>query len=353
MKTVNSFCGGSALVGCSLSGSEPGKRGSPVARISANRSAKAQKREAIAARDKLEAKNRELRSLLEEAAQSDWLVAKEKLIAGEAPAALAHLARAISYEPISTLAPETAVAALNDWRFPLPLATLRGHQGALFGAQFSPNGERIVTASSDNTARFWDTDTGKLLATLHGHEGPVYSAQFTPDGKRILTASSDKTARLWDTDSGKLLAALQGHEGFVYRAQFSPDGKRIVTASFDNTARLWETDSGKLLATLQGHERSVNSAQFSPDGKRIVTASDDETARLWTVLPPGAGAPPEWFRDFLHYLAHQRLNQDGELKWIPSTELATIHDRLAMAADGSSAEGETPYLRVLRHFVHE
>jgi hypothetical protein len=156
-----------------------GRAENPSARF-AKADAEAQKREAIAARDKLEAKNRELRSLLEEAAQSDWLVAKEKLIAGEAPAALAHLARAISYEPISTLAPETAVAALNDWRFPLPLATLRGHEGALFGAQFSPNGERIVTASSDNTARLWDTDTGKLLATLQGHEGPVYNAQFSP-----------------------------------------------------------------------------------------------------------------------------------------------------------------------------
>jgi hypothetical protein len=47
--------------------------------LNAKADAEAQKREAIAARDKLEAKNRELRSLLEEAAQSDWLVAKEKL----------------------------------------------------------------------------------------------------------------------------------------------------------------------------------------------------------------------------------------------------------------------------------
>src|SRR5204862_2447576 len=30
------------------------------------------------------------------------------------------------------------------------------------------------------------------------HEGEVHSAQFSPDGQRVVTASWDKTARLWD-----------------------------------------------------------------------------------------------------------------------------------------------------------
>jgi WD40 repeat protein len=59
---------------------------------------------------------------------------------------------------------------------------------------------------------------GKLLATLQGHAGPVYSAQFSPDGKRTVTASQDHTARLWETESGKLLATLQGHEDYVHSA---------------------------------------------------------------------------------------------------------------------------------------
>jgi hypothetical protein len=89
-----------------------------------------------------------------------------------------------------------------------------------------------------------------------------------------------------------------------------------------------------------------------PDGNRIVTVSIEKTAQLWTVLSPSAGAPPEWFRDFLQYITHQRLNQDSELAWIPSAELMTIHDRLALVAR-SSAAAETPYLHVLRHFIHE
>jgi WD40 repeat protein len=36
------------------------------------------------------------------------------------------------------------------------------------------------------------------LAVLKGHEGAVESAAFTPGGSRIVTASGDKTARLWD-----------------------------------------------------------------------------------------------------------------------------------------------------------
>jgi WD40 repeat protein len=108
-----------------------------------------------------------------------------------------------------------------------------------------------------------------------------------------------------------------------------------------------------LLATLQGHQEGVYSVQFSSDGQRILTASLDKTARLWTVLPPSAGAAPEWFRDFLQFMAQRRLNQAGEPEWIPSTDLITMRDRLVMAAHASGNEAETPYLRLLRHFVHK
>ncbi|HAX85894.1 MAG TPA: hypothetical protein DCY91_06380 [Cyanobacteria bacterium UBA11370] len=73
---------------------------------------------------------------------------------------------------------------------------LKGHQGVVTSASFSPDGERIVTASSDNTARAWDLK-GNLVTELKGHQGWVYSASFSPDGERIVTASLDKTARVW------------------------------------------------------------------------------------------------------------------------------------------------------------
>ena len=67
----------------------------------------------------------------------------------------------------------------------------------LFDAAFSRQGDRIVTAGADGTARIWDADTGKPVGVVGTGHGPVFSAAFTPDGGLVLTASGyDGSARL-------------------------------------------------------------------------------------------------------------------------------------------------------------
>jgi predicted oxidoreductase (fatty acid repression mutant protein) len=129
----------------------------------------------------------------------------------------------------------------------------------------------------------WDAVTRKRIATLEGHTDIVNSAAFSLDGQRIVTASYDDSARVWDAVTGKQIAALEGHTSRVNSAAFSPDGKRVVTASDDRTARIWDAVMGKQIAALEGHTGTIWEAAFSPDGKRVVTASDDRTARIWDV----------------------------------------------------------------------
>ncbi len=161
-----------------------------------------------------------------------------------------------------------------------PLSPLQGHSSSVLSARYSPDGQRIVTASSDATAQVWNTD-GSLLVALEGHLAEVVSARFSPDGQYVVTASNDTTARVWDME-GKTLLILETHTGPLMSAAFSPDGQRIVTASRDGTAMVW-SENGDLLATLADHAGGVLSATFSPDGQKIVTTSDDSTARIWDV----------------------------------------------------------------------
>ncbi|MCA8905363.1 MAG: caspase family protein [Hyphomonas sp.] len=206
------------------------------------------------------------------------------------------------------------------------LIVLRGHDGAVRSAAFSPDQKRIITASGDNTAKVWDASNGRLQLTLTGHENILRTAVFSPDGTKVATASADQNVMIWDASSGALetrlsvfggapfsatfssdgnrilvactdktakvldinsrlpLATLSGHGGFVVDAAMDADGSRIATASWDNTVKIWNAVSGQLLATLSGHAGSVNSVAFSPDGRTLVSGSSDGTAILWDTI---------------------------------------------------------------------
>jgi WD40 repeat protein/class 3 adenylate cyclase len=163
----------------------------------------------------------------------------------------------------------------------LALKTLRGHLEPVRSVAFSPDGQRIVTGSWDQTAKVWEAASGRELLTLKGHTSWIRSVAFSPDGHRIVTGSDDQTAKVWEAASGRELLTLKGHSAAIYSVAFSPDGQRIVTGSLDQTAKVWEAASGRELLTLKGHNAWVGSVAFSPDGQRIVTGSGDQTAKVW------------------------------------------------------------------------
>ncbi|MBE9212932.1 hypothetical protein IQ247_09560 [Plectonema cf. radiosum LEGE 06105] len=163
------------------------------------------------------------------------------------------------------------------------IRTLTGHIKIVKGVSFSPNGKMLVSASSDRTIKLWDAYTGKLIKTLTGHTDSVNGISFSPDGKTIASASGDNTVKLWNTDTGELIKILARHTNFVLSISFSPDGKTIASASADNTIKLWDADTGKEIKTLRGHQNVVREVSFSANGKTLASASDDKTVKLWNT----------------------------------------------------------------------
>ncbi|HUS64117.1 MAG TPA: protein kinase [Kofleriaceae bacterium] len=173
-----------------------------------------------------------------------------------------------------------ATAALWDVAARRKVAILR-HAARVNTAAFSPDGEVVVTGSDDRTAVIWLAATGDRLAALSGHTATITQLAFSPDGRVLAIASDDGSATLWDPSRGLRLGRRVGHRGAVKDVAFSPRGDRLATASVDGNAIVSSAEPSQPSVALTGHAASVYQGQFSAGGGHVVTASYDKTARVW------------------------------------------------------------------------
>jgi WD40 repeat protein/uncharacterized caspase-like protein len=169
------------------------------------------------------------------------------------------------------------------------LEDIKNGHGEAFGvfdvtgpAALSPDGERLLAATTDNAVVMWDTGTGTELRQFKGHTAPVSSLAFSSDGRMVLTGSLDGTARLWDTETGKELQRFEGHSSRVSSVAFSPDDRRVLTGSPDGTARLWNSSTGTELASLVSFTEG-GWAVVDPEGRYDTSDPNSSSSLYWVT----------------------------------------------------------------------
>jgi WD40 repeat protein len=235
------------------------------------------------------------------------------------------------------------------------VSELKGHGDMIRSIVFSPNGQRVLTASANKTAKIWDSGAGESLAALDC-DGRVESAQFNGDGTRILIQSLDADSKrvtsLWNADSGQRIVHLAGTDSIGALAKFTADGAYMLISAgrfSGGDTSLWDSKTGKRLAVLRGSKRSEDSREiqygielqnpdkdntaeirtldgstlvlkghtdritnghFSPNDKLAVTASKDGTARLWDAGSGSSKAILNGHRGAVHDAV---FSADGQL----------------------------------------
>lgn len=174
-------------------------------------------------------------------------------------------------------------ARVINWRTGIDLLVFN-HPGTVLCAGVNRAGTQIVTGCKNGAVFLWDCRT-KKRQLLGMHDDPVASAKFSNSGRLVVTASEDGTARIWDVESLAELRQLR-HQSWVYEAEFSPDEKFVATACYDGEARIWAWNStdeeGREEMPPLRHDGGVHSIHFSPEGDLILTSCLDGIARLWS-----------------------------------------------------------------------
>ena len=258
--------------------------------------------------------------------------------------------------------------------------TLTPPEGEHFtSAAFSPDGKKLVVGvglgfagDQGGTVRSWDTATGQEREKYSGHNYAVVGVRFAPDGKTLVSASAKQgkfrelfawnvppaqewttvhktaewasssrsspptarpspwaggtvrsrcstsppvrsgplsadtrnrsgpwslppTVKLWPLvrttrpcgsgtwRTGRECAYLK-HEGSDTRLAFSPDGRTLAIANRNKPAlRFWDTVTGKDRSTKLANEFGVRCLAYAPDGRTLALGGVRTGVKLWDV----------------------------------------------------------------------
>lgn len=97
---------------------------------------------------------------------------------------------------------------------------------------FDPTGRELAAAFGYG-ARVYDLEAERVRLNLTGHQGMVWKVAYTPDGRRLVTASSDGTVRFWDAATGAGRGTFDWQLGRVRCVAMSPDGLTVACGGQD------------------------------------------------------------------------------------------------------------------------
>ncbi|HYV39153.1 MAG TPA: WD40 repeat domain-containing protein, partial [Gemmataceae bacterium] len=164
-----------------------------------------------------------------------------------------------------------------------------------------PESQKIVaTGHEDGKVRLSDYETGKPAMglktnVLTGHTGPVtgivfkvYEEEQQRTSARLITASGDQTIKYWGYPGGEASLTVRGHGGPLTCLTLGPPGDdSLVTGSTDTTAKLWNPRGGQERWTFNPTGSAVRAVAVSNDSYTIVVGHQDGTVKIYRAGKAG------------------------------------------------------------------
>lgn len=146
-----------------------------------------------------------------------------------------------------------------------------------------------LLATADSTMTVYLQSTGDLEATVATlrPEASVFGMHFSPDGQTLAMALSDNTIRMYDVSDPaaptQVGEPLTGPTSIPNTVKFSPDGERLAVAAIGGQAWIYAQRDDDWVATevLRAGLSNLQDVAWSADGSTLLGGGLSGQTRLW------------------------------------------------------------------------
>lgn len=186
--------------------------------------------------------------------------------------------RFLLYEPVDRNGIVAWNLAAGQKAWEVPVGAIHARLLAVSG-----NSRRVVIGDTAGYLRILELATGRELPLLRAHLSAAYAADFSRDGQHLVSAGHDGVVNWWDVDSGRLLGSFRSTSDAYWTVALAPDGRRIAAGTSESSIVVWDTTSRQEVAAFQlggALEPVEGTLRFTADGTALLLWSRN-SIRQW------------------------------------------------------------------------
>jgi len=153
---------------------------------------------------------------------------------------------------------------------------------------FDSSEQKLLVTDQTGLLEVWSVPEKKLIKQFKPHLDVITKVAFSNSGQRIYSASADNTVKVL-SDQGELIYSFAKHFGAVFDFKVTPDDSRLLSVAYDNNALLWDLISGELISRLSFTDNSdIRLSWLSESGDSAVVLSSNGVVSQWRLSQPKA-----------------------------------------------------------------
>lgn len=169
---------------------------------------------------------------------------------------------------------------------PLPGLTLRcileGHSKKVNSTSWSPDGNYLASAGSDNIVVIWDVEKGDCISIIDGGEidrsglSSGYDSDYrishvgwSTDGKYLAVGSDEKNVGIWNIKQEAFLVPPKREGIAVRKLAWAPSHNSLLYSYGDNTVWIMDIPSGKVRQIFEAYSGRIDALAWSSEASFI------------------------------------------------------------------------------------